>query len=92
MVCYLSKDHPLIDILLSDQNINHEKLLLFLDENMGRVSPYFHEFGYLTQEGVLAVVENILSNTSNRTMLCCEFGPRKKSLALIIPLAINAAP
>ncbi len=66
-----------------DQNINHEKLLLFLDENMGRVSPYFHEFGYLTQEGVLAVVENILSNTSNRTMLCCEFGPRKKSLATI---------
>lgn len=65
------------------QNINPEKLLLFLNENMGQVSPYFHEFGYLTEAGVLAAVDNILSNTSDRIRLCCEFGPRKKSLATI---------
>ncbi len=66
-----------------DRQINPDEFLLFLNENMRQVSPYFHKFGYLTEEGLLAAVGEILSDAPNRTKLCCEFGPKKKSLATI---------
>lgn len=66
-----------------DRQINPDEFLLFLNENMRQVSPYFHKFGYLTEEGLLAAVGEILSDAPNRTKLCCEFGPKKKSLETI---------
>lgn len=67
-----------------DHNINTDELILFLNGHLKQVSPYFHEFGYFTQQGgLLTSVENVVSNALKEIILCCEFGPKKKSLATI---------
>lgn len=66
-----------------DQNIDIEEFRLFLTGHLPDLSPYFHQCGYLSRSGLLAAIDNKVSKLYKETTLCCEFGPKKKSLALL---------
>lgn len=65
-------------------NIDSDNLLNFLNEHLHVLSPYFHECGYLKRRGgLLTHIENGVSQVRGENILCCEYGPRKKDLALL---------
>lgn len=66
-----------------EQNIDIEEFRLFLTGHLPYLSPYFHQCGYLSQSGLLAAIDNKVSKLYKETILCCEYGPKKKSLALL---------
>lgn len=67
-----------------EQEISSEEFLAFLNEHLKIVSPYFHECGYLSERGgLLTSIGNAASRALNEAKICCECGPKKKSLATI---------
>ena len=64
-------------------DIDFENFKSFLQQYLKYISPDFHDCGYFTQAGVVATIENIISASINETSICCEFGPKKKRLAII---------
>lgn len=67
-----------------DGNVNPDEFLLFLNGHLRQLSPYFHNCGYLDQGGgLIATIGTVLSNALKEVNLCCECGPKKKSLATI---------
>lgn len=67
-----------------DGNINPDEFLLFLNGHLRQLSPYFHDCGYLDQRGgLIATIGTAVSNALKEVNLCCECGPKKKSLATI---------
>lgn len=67
-----------------EQEINFEEFLAFLNENLRKLSPDFHECRYLSKSGgLLTHIENIVSKEFGEITLCCEFGPTKSQLATI---------
>lgn len=75
-------------------DINIEELLIFLNEHLKQINPYFHEWGYLTKTGLLPILENALANAMEEVRICSEFGPKKKSMVAIYikPKTVDAKP
>lgn len=75
-------------------DINIEELIIFLNEHLKRISPDFHEWGYLTKNGLLPTLENAIANATEEVRICSEFGPKRKSLVAfyIKPKVIEAKP
>lgn len=71
-------------------NIDIEDLIQFLNEYLGYISPYFHQWGYMTRSafGVRGIALNMLENSMQRAMkeirICTEFGKKKMQLSVIV--------
>lgn len=64
--------------------INTDEFLAFLNEHLRMVSPYFQECGYLSNRGgLLTAIDNAVLRAAKQVMLCCVWGPKKKSMAVI---------
>jgi hypothetical protein len=62
-------------------DINIDDLLAFLSTVLIQIHPYFHEWGYLSKEGLIpSLIENPLSGILHEIRICSEFGAKKKHL------------
>ncbi|MCM1191284.1 MAG: zinc ribbon domain-containing protein [Butyrivibrio sp.] len=69
----------------TDVVIDTENFIQFLNDNMRYVSPYFHQWGYVTAKGgLLAHIEKAASQAVGEITLGCAFGPKEKNLAVLI--------
>jgi hypothetical protein len=75
-------------------DIDINDLFIFLNEHLKLISPYFNEWGYLSNKGLLAVLENAVAKAMEEVRICSEFGPNRKHLvALYIrPKKVDAKP
>ncbi len=63
-----------------EQDIDMNELLVFLNEHLRLVSPYFHECGYFSQHGgLLTIMDNAAIRMAKKVILCCKCGSRKKT-------------
>lgn len=74
--------------------INIEELIIFLNEHLKLIHPYFHEWGYLTKKGLLPILENAIANAAKEIRICSEFGSKEQSLIAfyIKPKTVDAKP
>lgn len=72
-------------------DINIENLIAFLNESLKIISSDFHEWGYLSKEGLLPVLENAVAKAVKEVRICGEFGAKRKDLVVfyIRPQNIN---
>lgn len=69
--------------------ININELVLFLNEYLGHVLPYFHEWGYLQKSGfgvqgvLLTSLGEFASEAAKEIRLCTELGEQGRQLSVI---------
>lgn len=73
-------------------DIDINDLFIFLNEHLKHIHPDFHEWGYLSKEGLLQTVENFLAKATEEVRICSEFGPNRKHLVAfyIKPKTVDA--
>lgn len=71
-------------------NINTEDLIQFLNEYLSYISPYFHQWGYITRSafGMQGLMKTTLEDSMQKAMkeirICTEFGKQKRQLSVIV--------
>lgn len=70
-----------------NNGINSDKLIQFLNEHLGYLSPYFHEWGYISYSGfgiVGALRADVLNSiASSSAKVGTEFGSKQKCFVII---------
>ena len=62
--------------------IDIDNFRAFLDKHLQYISPYFHEWGFLSRKGFVAILDNHLSNMAKEVRICAEFGSKRKQLVV----------